>query len=1029
MAGARNTSRHLARPRVGLLLIAALMLGSGGGASALVANKAFHQYVRNAWSLQEGLPQVSVNAIAQDGDGYLWVGTQTGLARFDGVRFVVFSPANTPQLTGAWIRSLFTDRDGVLWIGTYQGLVRHDASGFHAIPARDSQQYPTLDIFALTRSADGGVLAATSEGPFKVVGAALEPLTEHTGATHAVLERADGLWIGGTGHVLRMAHGVTTEWPLPAAAADVVTAFAEAQGQLWLGSSRGLWRWDNTGWQRVAVPAALASAQITVLLHDRDDNLWVGSDTGLARLRDAQVVEWVGADRPGAVKSPLCAIEDREGNLWLGSLSQGLLRFWSGWTRRYSESDGLHDPLVWSLSRAPDGRVWVGTNDGVSVFANGGFQRVVPGAALPNPQAYNLLAEADQVWIGTRRGAVLWRQQRIQRPLLLLPLAETQINAIVRDPDTHLLWFATGNGLFREQAGVLQPLLPDSGPADAAVRYLLRTRDGTWLAGGLGGLFRVRGSRLLAFGTETGLPPGLDITLIHELPDGELLVGALGEQTFVFDGSQWHALGAAQGLPGNVPFFVNEDDHGMLWLAGIRGISRVPLADLPRFAGGEIERVAGEMIVNERGDLRSGQQGLCCNGAGSSKGFVANGTLWLPSRDGIVTLDPHEVEKNPVPPPVVIEAIEAQQQWRDVGAAPLMRLPLLARDLQFAFTALSFQDPRSIRIEYRLRGYDADWQAVHDGDPRRVNYTNLPPGRYLFEVRAANNAGVWGSAPAQLGVDIPPLLRETAWFRALLVVVALAALALLLRWMQSRHDRQQARLQQLVDARTAELHALNLRLREASQTDPLTGLRNRRFLDLQMPADIGFYDRENPRIGSHEHILLFALIDVDAFKSVNDRFGHHAGDRVLQQLAHLLSGLLRSGDYIVRWGGEEFLLVFRPMPSQALSVLGERLRSEVAEHVFALPDGHNLRLTVSIGLSEYPLFRDAEHTLGWEAMVELADRALYWVKQHGRNGWAAFRPTASTQMATLLRQLADSVAAVLDAGALQLLSGSAPPPD
>jgi len=1006
---------------------AALLLAAASMAQALVADKAFQHYVRNAWATQEGLPQVSANAIAQDGAGYIWVGTQTGLARFDGVRFVTFTPADTPALPGAWVRALLADRVGAIWIGTYQGLAMHDGHSFRTIQASDPQRYPALDILDLAIDSDGTILAATDQGVFKVVAGVLVALAHSPRPAWSLLVRDDGLWVAGTGSVVRLADGKATPMPLPADAATVaITCLREAQGRIWLGSSRGLFVRGEQRWLRADVPPRLASAMITMMIADRDDNLWVGSDAGLARLRGQRVVEWVGADGPGHIKGLLSGFEDREGNLWLGSQSEGVIRVWSGWTRRYSVAEGLHEPLVWSLSKAPDGRLWVGTNDGVSVFAQGRFHALIAGNRLPHPQAYNLLAEAGQTWIGTRRGLALWRDGRVQTPALFAPMANAQINGIVRDPEHGDLWFPTSNGLFRLHAGELRRLEQEPGPATTGVRFVLRTRAGTWLAGGQGGLFALRNERLLGLGRGQGLPARLDVTAIHELPGGQLVVGALDGSSYVFDHARWQALGPSQGMPANVPFFIAGDDAGSAWLAGMRGITRAPVLDLERFARGEIARVAGEMIVNERGDLRSGQQSACCNGAGNAKGVFDQGTLWLPSRDGIVALRPSEVTKNPVAPSVAIESVRIGAQSRELDGAPLGRLPESARDLQFAFTALSFQDPRSTLIQYRLDGYDAEWHTLGDGEPRRANYTNLPPGPYRFAVRAANNAGVWAAAPAQLAFTIPPRMSETGWFSALLALLATTALMLFLRWLHLRHRRLQARLQRLVDARTIELSELNLRLQEASQTDPLTGLRNRRFLELQMPADIGFYDRENPGLANHEQILLFALLDIDHFKAVNDRHGHGAGDSVLQQVAQLLSRLLRSGDYIVRWGGEEFLLVFRPMGHDLLGTIGERLRREIAEHAFELPDRRALRLTASIGLCEYPLFSDTEHRLGWEDMIELADRALYWVKQHGRDGWAAFRPTASTRMAPLIAELREGVEPLLNAGQLQLL-GSHPP--
>ncbi len=222
------------------------------------------------------------------------------------------------------------------------------------------------------------------------------------------------------------------------------------------------------------------------------------------------------------------------------------------------------------------------------------------------------------------------------------------------------------------------------------------------------------------------------------------------------------------------------------------------------------------------------------------------------------------------------------------------------------------------------------------------------------------------------------------------------------------------------------LQMANLQLEHASQTDPLTGLHNRRYLTGQIPVDLAFYDREHARSGDDENALVFAIVDIDHFKRINDTYGHKAGDRALQMFAQVLGGLVQTGDYVVRWGGEEFLLVFRPMPRQAVSGLGERIRRKIAERVFDVGDGVSLSLTCSIGLAEYPLFRDAPHELGWEQTVELADAALYWVKNNGRDGWAALRPTADSDRDNLLHSLQAGAQSLIDNRQLQIISSLDP---
>jgi len=218
------------------------------------------------------------------------------------------------------------------------------------------------------------------------------------------------------------------------------------------------------------------------------------------------------------------------------------------------------------------------------------------------------------------------------------------------------------------------------------------------------------------------------------------------------------------------------------------------------------------------------------------------------------------------------------------------------------------------------------------------------------------------------------------------------------------------------------LHTANLQLEVASQTDPLTGLHNRRYLSGQIPVDLAFYDREHARTGTSEHALVFAIVDIDHFKRINDSYGHRAGDQVLQRFAQALNGLVQSGDYIVRWGGEEFLLVFRPMPRETVPSLGERIRGNIAGQIFDVGEGLRLRLTCSVGLAEYPLFRDGQHPLGWEQTVELADAALYWVKNNGRDGWATLRPTERSDHDSLRHSLQAGAQALIDNRQLKILS-------
>ena len=1005
-----------------LMLTTLAWLGVVSPARALDPDKAFDHYVRNAWSIQSGLPQISVQAVAQDRQGYIWVGTQAGVARFDGIRFTTYKQETDPALPGNWTRTLLVDARGRVWIGTYKGLAVYENGKFRSVPPADPTRYPDPDIFALAPGPDGAMIAATSDGVFDVRAGRLVHREGSPAPAQSLLQRADGLWIGSLGGAYRLDGAHTEFLALPPEASNAsVTRLREAQGKIWAGTTLGLYFRSGDQWQLASENAALVHSPVTMLFEDHDKNLWVGSNAGLSRFRDGALVEFVPERSPGAFHGVISAFEDRENNLWLGSQWEGVARIWNGWTRRYSAAEGLDEAIVWSLSKAPDGKVWVGTNDGLSVLDNGHFQKVLNGDQLPHPQAYNLLAEADRVWIGTRRGLAIWRDNKVETPPLFAPMASAQINGIV--PDSHgVYWFPTTEGLFRLADNTLRRYGHDEGLADVRVRQVRELRDGRLLVGTQDGLYELRNDRLVPLGLDTGLHPGMDITAIDELANGEWVIGTFAEELYLFDGHTWQEFGRQQGLPANAPFFLAEDDAGFLWIAGFRGIARVPLAEMHSLQRGKIDTVHAEMVLNERGDRLSGQQGFCCNGAGTSKGYIDHDVLWLPSRDGVVALDTRGIVKNKVPPNVVVERVQYQDQWHAVGQGQDLVLPEDARDLAFEFTALSFQDPPSLTLRYRLLGYDRDWRDLQVVSPRAVNYTNLPSGSYTFEVMAANNAGVWNPTPARLTFRIKPHFHETILF-FLLVATLLATIVYAGYRIQRRaHETQRTLLEQQVVERTQQLHAANLQLEHASQTDPLTGLRNRRYLANQIPADLAFYDREHARSGGSDHTLLLALVDVDHFKRINDTYGHKAGDKVLQQLAQVMTRLVRTGDYIVRWGGEEFLLVFRPMPRKYVQVIGERIRRSVAEQRFDVGGDRHLPVTCSVGMAEYPLFRDAQQQLGWEQMVELADAALFWVKEHGRNGWAVLRPTQQTELSSLIRSLSAGAQGLIDNKRLEIIS-------
>lgn len=995
-----------------------LTLAAALPAFALERDKPFDDYVVDTWDVKQGLPQITVLAITQDADGYLWFGTQAGLARFDGVRFRRYIPRDTVGVNSN-IQALLADGRHRLWIGTALGLLVLENDRVRAVapPAGATARGFPVHALALV---DGRVLVAGPDGLYASDGTGLRRVRALPGPALSLLARPDGLWVGSTGQVLRMTGQRVEAFPLPATAAGTsVTSLAWHDGAVWAGTKRGLFRQTGNGWWAAGTGISQA---VEAMAADRDGNLWVATSQFLERLRPGLPPERIQG-RPGGIA--IRAIhEDRDGNLWLGSQTEGVARVWNGYTRRLDEDVGLSNPLLWSIAAAPDGTVWAGTGDGVEVWRDGRFRRVVRGAQLPHPEAYSLLPEADRTWVGTRAGVAVLHQGRVETPAVLAPLGNAQINGIVRDRAGRL-WFATHSGLYLlDTRNRLTRYAAPEGLDDPRVRVVLETRDGRLLIGSTRGLHEWRAGRIVPIGRQTGLEDAVSITALLELEDGRWVVGSSnGDGLHVFDGRRWHPLGNARGLPINIPFFLAEH-AGNLWVAGMQGVYRLPVAQLQQALRQPSVQLAPQLVINSGFDRPGGQQDKCCNGAGNSRGLLRDGQLWLPTRDGVLLLRLAGIAGG-TPHHVRIEGVTAGNRTYPPGAAAV-RLPLDARDLRFDFTAPAFQPAQMPDLRFRLQGHDAGWRTLENPTLRSATYVNLPPGRYVFEVADFNQARPLAGA-ARMTVVVPPHLHETPAFRGLVAVLAAGLVWLCYLALRSHYTRQRQVLERLVQERTRDLQAANARLKEISFTDPLTGLHNRRYLAQQLPIDLSFYARDSAYVEGRTAMVI-ALLDVDHFKTINDTWGHAAGDRVLEQFGQLLGELKRGGDYVARWGGEEFLLVLRPQPRGSLARIGERLCACVAAHRFDLGNGVEHRLTVSAGLVECPLFAHHPHLLDWEQLVTLADRALYRVKTSGRNGWMACRPRPDAPLPDDLSPFQGNPRRLLDSGLLELVGDHLPKP-
>ncbi len=999
--------RGRATGAVGPWVLIALLLVTGWLAAAPTARamdpqQPFHSYVLDHWGVEQGLPQITVLDMAEDRAGFLWLNTQSAVARFDGTRFVRYDRASTGVDT-SMLGAVWADPHGGVWFGGTRGLIRQRAGRFQALGG------PAVN--AIIDAGDGTPLLATADGVQRLRGDRFEPTGEVGGPAFSLLRDGGQVWVGGAGRVCRRGGdgapaciGAGPAWQHA-----VVNHLALQDGQLWLGTSAGLMRIVDGRWVAAQLGDGLDAQPIESLLSDRGGSLWIGTASALyRRLPDGTLErEDLDVSRRPWVKSML---EDRDGNLWLGTYTRGLYRVWNGWTRRVSVRDGVRDPLVWSVLRAPDGAIVFGTNSDVEVYDGQRVRTLIPGSALPNPSAYELHYDGRQrLWVGTRGGIAVFDHGTEVTPPALAGLRNLQINDIheVGDEDFRI---GTSAGLYRWKQGKLTRLDPRASAAEAIVRSILMlgpehlyvgTRDGVrewhdgqWTRPAWAEPLRGHFVTKLAM-----LKPGLLVVATSDAGIGVMVDGRL------------RMTGQKEGLPSDNAWTFDLLG-GQLYVSSMDGAWRLPLAQLP-LPGSPPRTVSPQRLAGEQRSTTVNSL-HCCNGGARARSVVAGDIIWYATTDGILGVDTRALAAPPSAPRAQVVSVEHDGQ---PYSGERFTLEQGSRDLTIHYTA-PYLPVGTLHFRYRLDGYDKDWQYA---DVRReAFYTHLPAGSYRFRV-AATLPGAGGYGPeAGMAVEVTP-----HWYENLLVrLAAVAALGVLLfalaRWSMRRQRRRNAWLEEQVERRTGELsralerlRVTNLALAEESHTDTLTALHNRRYLLAQLPGLLA----GGSRIGVMQ-------IDIDHFKHVNDAWGHAAGDSVLRELGGKLAELRRDSDITVRWGGEEFLLLLRDVEADDVLRIAERLRRDIAAKGFANGRGGVIRLTCSIGFSMHPLAAHGDMAT-FEMAVELADLALYRAKYLGRDRCVGLLATAPLSPAVLGEPLAPQLDALLAAGQLKWMQPGA----
>lgn len=784
------TIHRMSKPVARIIFLILICLVQAGTGKQVAAQDPTPRYVHDTWTTERGLPQNTVSAIVQTRDGYLWVGTFGGLARFDGLKFTVFDTSNSPGLQSNRILALYEDRAGSLWVGTDQGgLSRYFQGKFSTYTTKEG--LPDNYVSSLVEDGEGGLWLTTSKG------------------------------------VARLKDGRFTTYDTPDGLTNnrVTLLKPGRAGDLWLVTWRGVLRWRAGRFEAYFFPS-----DVTVSFRGpltcaagRDDSLWIASQWGLTRFRDGAFTFFPGQPRPTQLrniaviegragnlvflmrmshKPPELAgervitdpvvgtlgytrgvIEDREGNIWIGTGGDGLHRLKPAQVIAYSAENGLSDESFRPITGDGADGMWLGA-ESLFHFSQGKFIR-----DPVTRSAWSLLPDRQGgLWFGTYvRGLNYLKDGRLTLYSQDAVLSGAPVAAIYEDRAGRL-WVGAGSdarvgGLYRFQGGQFIRHGPREGFALTDVRLITEDRAGALWLGGVTGMSRFQNGQFTTYTTAQGLSNNY-VRDIYEDADGTFWIGTYGGGLNRFKDGRFTHITTRQGLYDNIVSRILEDDHGNLWMSCNRGIYRASRRELNAVADGRSASVTSIAYT-----VADGMKTNETNGGFQDAGYKApDGRFWFPTVKGVVVIDPNKL--NPLPPPVVIEQVLVGQT--SVDPKPHIEVRPGAGDLEIHYTGLSLTAAEKVRFKYKLDGYDQNW--VEAGTRRVAYYTNTGPGRYTFRVMASNNDGVWSTEDATLPIVVVPPFWRTWWFLSgvLMAVVGLAISGYRYRIRQLEH-RQEAR--------------------------------------------------------------------------------------------------------------------------------------------------------------------------------------------------------------------------------------------
>ncbi len=909
----------------------------------------------------EGLPQSNVTALLQDKNGYIWVGTQAGIGRFDGVKFETLTSRN--GLAGNYITGLEMDRRGNVWVASQDGLNIISSQKISACPLPDN----FIRDIAFSKS-DQALWVLTASAIYTLrdgVSAPFDKFADPSRLNGLAACEANGLVFFTADAVYLLKNQHLQKYPSP----EPVNFVKEIDRHLFVGCRGGLYQLNPFGEFKKYSGLPAAIQDITDILFDGQRNLWIASKGGVfyknLQTNEATVFTMAsGLIYDNARKLLL----DRENNIFIGTIF-GLSQLSQHLFRMYGSEDGLPSIQVWDILEH-DGGILLGCDDGIAELKNGRIRAFAVNRQLQNKSIRAIVRmDAGRYLLGCRRDEILqWdggsRLQSIYNGVnVLYAIRDSRGNA----------WFATDSGLlkydgknfrwFRE--GLNDPIVWDVAELEKDT-LLIGTRKGLQL-------FQAEKFVPSAWEQQVGK---IGINDIRVISPREILVATELFGVFWIQDGRVTRLTQKQGLLHNDIWSVLRDDNGHIWMNSTRALERF---------GSD----ATFTHFNKETGL-FGDEG-CIHAALKASG----GNLYFGIVPGLVEYTFFRNETPARKPVLVIKDLRINGSPRNI---PLTgSLSHDQNTIEFNYICPTTSREHLPEYKTRLFPFDSDWSA--SSRDTSVRYTNLPSGAYTFSVLANNGGKQWFGPADRVFFTIRSPFWQSWWFRFMQLLVGLGLVFLIVKIRVRVLEKQKKRLEALVQARTNEIAQKNKELAYLSITDPLTDLKNRRFMEEKIKEDMSIiqrnlHDMQSGKKTSDEKTISLGIfmLDVDHFKKVNDLYGHEAGDTVIVEIARQLQAMMRQSDTIVRWGGEEFMIITRQSSQSDAFQLAERIRLHIEKASFKISTEHVIKKTISIGFSHYPFSFSGQERFSWQQVVALADNALYLAKHNGRNLVVGIQP-------------------------------------